>query len=560
MRKSLPILFLILLTAAAVQASQGSFRVGVSPAPPHLTATVDFSEPSGNRMLDAEETAHIHLEVKNRGPGDAFDVTVELRAEKDMTGVTYERETSLGTIPAGQTVSRRIPVTADSRVPSGALRFILQIHEANGFDADPLAVAFETQAFLPPQLAVADVGIADANGNGRIEPLENVEVTVRVQNMGRGSARNVSVEIAPGENVFLGGKAETHFLLGDLNPAEYRDVVFLFYTNRRIADGEKVPIQVKLREERPEYALARSLDFVMNAPTRQTREVVVRGERAPESPITPATGLSVDIETHIPKGTGAGPWDIAVVIGNRRYQHVSEVQFADRGARIVREYLQTTLGFDAQNILYEENAGLSKFNEIFGREGNPRGRLFNWVKPGESHVFIYYAGHGAPDLNSGDAYFVPVDADPQYLAGSGYRLQTLYDNLSRLPAKSLSIVIDACFSGNSGDGAFLFQGVSPALVRVKGAYRAPVNAVLMTSAAVDQVSAWYPEKNHSLFTYYFLKGLQGDADANGDRVVTVGEMKRYLSEHVPYMARRLKGVEQHPVVTGDESRALVRLE
>jgi len=81
----------------------------------------------------------------------------------------------------------------------------------------------------------------------------------------------------------------------------------------------------------------------------------------------------------------------------------------------------------------------------------------------------------------------------------------------------------------------------------------------MTSAAMDQVSTWYPEKRHSLFTYYFLKGIQGDADANKDSIITVHEMKTYLNEHVPYMARRLNNIEQKPVVTGDDKAVLVRL-
>jgi len=86
---------------------------------------------------------------------------------------------------------------------------------------------------------------------------------------------------------------------------------------------------------------------------------------------------------------------------------------------------------------------------------------------------------------------------------------------------------------------------------VKSEYRSPVNAVLMTSAALDQVSSWYGEKKHSLFTYFFLKGLQGEADANKDGKITVGEMQTYLKENVPYMARRLTGNEQQPVITGN---------
>ena len=94
---------------------------------------------------------------------------------------------------------------------------------------------------------------------------------------------------------------------------------------------------------------------------------------------------------------------------------------------------------------------------------------------------------------------------------------------------------------------------------MKKEYQGPANAVLMTSAAVDQVSTWYREKKHSLFTYYFLKGLQGDADVDKNGQITVGEMEQYLKEQVPYMARRLSGAEQQPVITGNPADVMAVL-
>jgi len=84
---------------------------------------------------------------------------------------------------------------------------------------------------------------------------------------------------------------------------------------------------------------------------------------------------------------------------------------------------------------------------------------------------------------------------------------------------------------------------------------------VLTSASGEQISSWHPEQKHSLYTYYFLKGLQGAADTNGDRSLTVGELQAYLEEQVPYMARRLHNRTQTPMVTpGSEERVLVRYE
>lgn len=512
MLKRFLVLLIIILSASLVFAGQGSFKANVFPAPPNLSATVNFSEPSGNKILDAEETGKLIITVKNSGKGEAFDVKAEIKSHKYINGLRFKESVSIGTIPQGQSISKEIELIASEDIPTSEIKFTINIKEANGFDADPIAIAFKTKAFEPPKLIIADIGMDDANGNSKVEPLENVELTARIQNIGHGDARNVTADIIHGSNVFIGGDGVTHFNLGNIQAGKFKDIKFMFYTNKQIKNGEKIPLEIKISEARPQFKSAKTLD-------------------------------------------------IAVVIGNKNYKNtagIPDVESADRDARIMKEYLIKTFGFKQGNIIYAEDATVGKFNEIFGSEKNPKGKLFNYVRKNISEVFIYYVGHGAPDLQSQEAYFVPVDANPQYIASNGYSLQTFYSNLSKLPAKKITIVIDACFSGNSDKG-MLFKNISPVMVKVKKEYRGPQNALLITSAAVDQVSTWYPEKKHSLFTYYFLKGLQGDADANKDGAITIGEMKDYLQEHIPHMARRLNNVEQHPVVNGNEKEILVRI-
>lgn len=562
MKKQIPLIsFILLLFPLMVLAGKGQFKVNVLPLPPNLTATVSFSEPSGNNILDAEETGKLIITVQNTGKGDGFDVKADIALDRAINGLYIPASVTIGTIPAGKTIRQEIPVRASEALPTGDVRVNIDIKEANGFDPDPLRIAFKTKAFEPPKLVVADVGIDDQNKNSRIEPMEIVEVTARIQNIGHGTAKGVSVDIETGKNVFIAGDSITHFDLGYIPGGRFKDIKFMFYTNKKIKNGEKIPITIRINEERPQFSIAHATGFVMDAPQRRTHEIVIKGEDAPRADIALATGLSVDVDMKIPEGKNAGPFDVAVIIGNKNYKAipgVPDIDYADRDARIMKEYLQRTFGFKPENIIYAEDATFAKFNEIFGSERNPRGRLYNFIKENVSEVFIYYVGHGAPDIDTKDAYFVPVDANPQFITSNGYRLETFYNNLSRLPAKRITVVLDACFSGNSGKG-LIFKNISPLVLQVKKDIKTPVNAVIMTSAAMDQVSTWYPEKRHSLFTYYFLKGIQGDADANKDSIITVHEMKTYLNEHVPYMARRLNNIEQKPVVTGDDKAVLVRL-
>lgn len=271
--------------------------------------------------------------------------------------------------------------------------------------------------------------------------------------------------------------------------------------------------------------------------------------------------IQSDIDASIPAGKPAGKYDIAVVIGNANYvaPDTPGVDYAVHDAQVMKEYLVKAFGYDPANIIYVENATLAKMYEVFGTDSDYQGKLFKWVKPGQSKVFIYYVGHGAPDQQSGEGYFVPVDANPQYIRTSGYKLSTFYENLSKIPATKKTVVIDACFSGSSARGQ-LVSGVSGLTARLKSEPKASMATdLLLTSAGMDQVASWYPEKGHSLFTYYFLKGIQGEADTNKDGRITMGEMKAWLNDQVPYMARRLKGNEQHPVLMGKDSDELVVL-
>ncbi len=272
--------------------------------------------------------------------------------------------------------------------------------------------------------------------------------------------------------------------------------------------------------------------------------------------------LLVDVDTNIPKGKGKNPDAIAVIIGNRAYAQyghgIPDVNYAARDAAYMKEYVINVLGYHEDNIIFEHNVTQGSLSSIFGRRGDCKGKLYNYVKAGKSDVFIYYVGHGAPDPQGKGAFLIPVDGDAEYITANGYALDTLYDNLSQVPARKMTIVIDACFSGNS-DGGTLVKNISPAMLKTASPVRKLDNAIIFASADKDQVSHWYTEKRHSLFTYFFLKGLRGDADSDHDNCITVSEMKSYLTEMVSYRAQRISGRTQTPLVAGDGTWELARL-
>jgi len=269
---------------------------------------------------------------------------------------------------------------------------------------------------------------------------------------------------------------------------------------------------------------------------------------------------AVNVDTDIPRSAMSNPNGVAVVIGNSNYHHpdIPDVDYAINDAEVMRRYVIQTLGYKEGNIIFVTDATKAKFETLFGIPGNQKGLLHDYIKPGVSEVFIYYSGHGAPDTEKMKGYFVPVDCDPSKVSLNGYSLDLFYKNLSKIEAHKTTVVLDSCFSGGTNTGKYLIGSASPALIKIDTAPITDMNAAILTSSASDQISSWYDEKNHGLFTYFFLLGIRGTADLNKDGNITYQELYDFVSdrsEGVPYWSKRLHGGRtQTPMLSGNRNQ------
>ncbi len=322
-------------------------------------------------------------------------------------------------------------------------------------------------------------------------------------------------------------------------------------------------IAERLLDKNPRDKGAKSIVVMALTGPPSTQAIQIRGERRSSTvSTTPATS---DVDRDIPKTATKNPNSIAVIIGNRDYQHpdIPSVDYALNDAEAVKRYLINVLGYREGNIIFEPNATKARFEAIFGTRENHRGKLYNWLKKGKSDIFIYYSGHGAPDPRTKQGFFVPTDADPEAISLTGYSLKQLYANVAKIAKEmktpSTVIVIDACFSGATEKG-LLLKNVSPISIEVKNPLLTIPNAVVMTSARGTEVSSWYPEKGHSMFTYFFLKALKEEAEKKSQKV-TAGRIFRLVTdetEGLPYYARRLYGRVQRPQLMGNKKIVLIR--
>jgi hypothetical protein len=251
--------------------------------------------------------------------------------------------------------------------------------------------------------------------------------------------------------------------------------------------------------------------------------------------------INIDKLPDLSQTPNADIWGL--IIGIENYSKLPAVDYAEKDARLVQRYFNNILGVPEENIitLIDSQATKGKI------EGILRSYLpLNLDK--NSTLFVYFAGHGVPSLQDGDAFIVTYDGEPRFIEYTGYKLKTLYADIAKLPAKRSIVFIDGCFSGaSSRSGKMLIAGSRPALLKVETMTLPSDKIISLTASQGDQLSNAYPEKEHGLFTYYLLSGLRGAADADSDKVITLDELYAYVKVNVVKVSRRA-GLEQTPEI------------
>lgn len=242
-----------------------------------------------------------------------------------------------------------------------------------------------------------------------------------------------------------------------------------------------------------------------------------------------------DVDMNIPIAATRNENTFAVIISNEKYQEEVDVKFASNDGRMFREYCLKTLGIPDKNIHYRNNATLNNMNsevvwmknvaEAYGKDAN---------------FIFYYAGHGVPDESTGDAYLLPVDGKGTMLT-SGYSLKKLYETFGTFSAQSVTVFMDACFSGSRRDGGMLMEARGIAIKskpsRPKG------NVVVLSASQGDETAYPYEEKRHGLFTYFLLKKLQ---ETKGK--VDMQELSDYVKTQVGRRSIVENGKSQTPAI------------
>jgi tetratricopeptide (TPR) repeat protein len=219
------------------------------------------------------------------------------------------------------------------------------------------------------------------------------------------------------------------------------------------------------------------------------------------------------------------PKSYALIIGVADYRNLPQkawLQFSTRDAEAIYSILISPEGgnFHAENVhrLIGPKATLA----------NMRRELEEWLpsvaQPGD-RVLIYFAGHGF--VAGGRGYLAPYDVDPNNVASTGYPMAGLGKVIgSRIKATSKILLTDACHSGAIRPEDT--QSLNRSLIDLS------TSLFSLTASRDREQSFESPDwgGGHGIFTYYVVKGMEGEADQNGDGIVTADELQDYVYRNV----------------------------
>jgi hypothetical protein len=381
---------------------------------------------------------------------------------------------------------------------------------------------------------VKDYIVSGDNG-GVLEKQKQFNLQILLQNTQQGIGENVTVKLKHPDNV-LNISGQDLFTFPTWGPGETQTLNFQLIVNGRY-EGTSLPLKVEISEKHGKYGQNKDINLTLNQPLASSTITV--GSNIKTTAIEDVS-LRSDVDRDIPQTNKSNSHCYAIIIGNQDYHSYQrglnseqDVPFATEDATMFKEYCEKTLGIDARNISFLNNATSAKMNQ----EIDFITRLA--ARDPQAEIIFYYAGHGLPNENTKEPYLIPVDVNASNLT-SAIALYDLYQSLSATNALRITVFLDACFSGGGRDmGLVASRGikVTPKKDELTG------NIVVFSATSADQTALPYTDKKHGMFTYFLLKKLQ---DSKGE--CNYSELFDYLNKNVGESSLRVNRKDQTPEV------------
>ena len=242
---------------------------------------------------------------------------------------------------------------------------------------------------------------------------------------------------------------------------------------------------------------------------------------------------------------------LALVIGVSNYKETNaKAIYADSDAKVFQDYAIEKLGVPRGRVKTLLNDGADEKDMLLATKR----WLARAAKQGKTDIYIFFAGHGLASDDGSKMYLLPYDGAPELLDDTAILRDRLFSDIAAANPRSVTVFLDTCYSGTTR-GTDMLIASRPIAIRALE-QSIPDNFTVMTAAAGDQTAKPLEEAKHGMFSYFLMKGMEGEADANSDNEITAGELHSYVQTNV---IQQSSG-SQTPELQGDADRVLVRFE
>ena len=551
--------------------------------PPDLYVNIDFVDDNGNKILEALESGQIKVTLTNKG-GKADNVQLKVSPNKYYQGLHLGQSEFTTFVDYNQPTELIVPVTADINVPTDSIRLTIDVTEPLGYDISAVML-LSTFEFQKAKLKMQGVSVVDAglglralnnNPDGKLQMGEVVKCYVLLQNIGDGVAEDMTYIIKTDDpNIYLlsdsGFEKEISGTLKDLQVGESESIDFRLSPNNKYEHkGEWLPVYLTVKEHYGKGDIVAEniplpLDQVPAEPSLFTIEanydklLAARKTEIYSNSDRISSNVRIRDISLAPVGEALYSDAVAIVLGVEENGYdIAPAPYAARDAQVMSKYFSTSMGIRDVRLFTDKDVTRSRLSDIF----DTNGELQRSVIEGETDVFVFYSGHGMPDYGEDgnvDIFLFPYDGRKDMLKERGYSLSKLYSNLAALNARSVTVILDACFSGSSRQSnAFATVPIANEkgiAIRTRNVSVRPwekqSNFRVLTSSSGDQTSLGYDQSQSGLFTYYLATGLQGDADKDEDGKITLQELYEHVSENVSSTAKQIRNGDQTPQLFGN---------
>ena len=245
---------------------------------------------------------------------------------------------------------------------------------------------------------------------------------------------------------------------------------------------------------------------------------------------------------------------LALIVGVADYENTqAKAIFADNDAKVFENYAREKLGVPSDRIITLTNeeatypAILEAMNSLLAIKPVHRDR----------DVYVFFAGHSLASDDGQKMYFLPYDGEPNYLELTAVSKQVLFDAIASVNYRSVNVFLDTSYSGTTREADRLTVGRGELAYRRPQFSRSiPDNFTVFAAVSQDQTAKPLEEAKHGMFSYFLMKGMEGEADKNRDNKITAGELHSYVQQNV---VQQSSG-SQTPELQGDAERVLVRFQ